>query len=52
MAADGSLCAWAEQFGPPQDRAALHAIPGQEKQRDEKLSRLATATVNADAAGA
>ncbi len=50
ISAYGTACAWAKQLGRQQDAETLDNILEQEKQTDEKLTRLAERQVNQQAA--
>jgi ferritin-like metal-binding protein YciE len=47
----GSLCAWAKRLGMTDVASVLHQTLDEEKRTDEKLTRLAEAQVNLQAAG-
>ena len=50
IAVYGTLAAWAKQLGFADDERTLHDILEEEKRTDEKLTRLAEARVNLQAA--
>jgi len=50
IAVCGTLASWAKRLGHAEDAETLHAILEEEKSTDEKLSELATTSVNPQAA--
>ena len=50
ISAYGTLCAWAKQLGLANVASTLHQSLDEEKRTDEKLTRLAEARVNLQAA--